>query len=726
MSLTITGTVVDESGNGLAGLLVEARGDWLLTSEVIKETTTGAGGGFTLVLPILAGQPPPPSTCRVRVLDRVCRSVCDDRDVSTVGGDQDLGRITVREADRIGLLVTNGKGDARMVSEGNAMDVLIDGEEAFRQVAADLERAQQHVVVTQLFFSIPKPDPELKPAKERPALIFRFGLPPLAPLEPLPAGQPPPNEISRPDDLRPERLLLDLSRNAIPVRILLNQPVVSWPEGVFALVALPALAAGLSLGVAAVVALLLGAGLALLPILLIAGIPLVGLGVAETIALWKYLDKLSHAEELRAYLDPYLAAIPQPRGEITVRGFEQPAPDNGVLHTKMVIVDGKRATVLGSPFEQYYVTDHRHPIDDPRRGDSTSGLVHDVSLGLLGPVVADLYETFRTYWNEDQTPGNQVPSLRDDQVASPQPAGTDGVIKAQVVRTLSANRFSVLDGTSEKGVLEGYLRAFASATRFIYLENQYFTDEIIADALKRSLRPPSTVELIFMLNIKPDLPFYPSRQARLIDEIRAVAPSRVGVFTRWSYDDDRSPPRVAPVYLHSKLGLVDDTWASVGSANLDGLSLDHNTFFSALTIGESTAAELNVNILDGQTGITGMMPVERLRRRLWAEHLGVLGPDLLPNPGDSLLADTATSQWLRLWKGVAADCLAHVREGRPGPLPGFVLEYPPDAGRLTSAAEHLEALDVPLATKPPKVRAVQVGRAFDFLTGRWRTPRGKP
>ncbi|MFI5075477.1 MAG: hypothetical protein ACHP7G_10780 [Actinomycetales bacterium] len=40
MSLTVTGTVVDENGTGLGGLLVEARGDWLLTSEVVDSTTT--------------------------------------------------------------------------------------------------------------------------------------------------------------------------------------------------------------------------------------------------------------------------------------------------------------------------------------------------------------------------------------------------------------------------------------------------------------------------------------------------------------------------------------------------------------------------------------------------------------------------------------------------------------------------------------------------------------
>jgi phosphatidylserine/phosphatidylglycerophosphate/cardiolipin synthase-like enzyme len=724
MSLTITGTVVDESGNGLAGLLVEARGDWLLTSEVIKETTTGAGGGFTLVLPIFAGQPPPPSTCRVRAIDQVGRPVCDDRDVSTVGGDQDLGRMTVRDADRTGLLVTNGKGDARMVSEGNAMKLLIDGQDAFGQVAFDIEHAEKHLVMTQLFFPVPEPNDELKPEKEKPDLVFHFDPSPLEPEEPLPAG-PAPQRVDRPRDKRPERLLLDASRRSIPVRILLNKPVVRWPEGVILLIALPPLAAGLTVGTTALVTAVMGIGLTLLPVLIIAALTITVVGVVEGVKAWKGLDRLSHAEELREYLNPYAATIQPPRGEITVRGFEQPAPDNGVLHTKMVIADGQRATVLGSPFEQDYFTDHRHPIDDPRRGDTTGSLFHDVSLGLDGPVVADLYETFRTYWNEDQTPGNQVPTLPLDQVAPPRPAGQDGVIRAQVVRTLSAGRFTFLDGISEKGILEGYLRAFATARRFIYLENQYFTDALIADGLKRALRANTELELIFMLNIRPDLPLYPRRQACLIDSIREAAPNRVGVFTRWSYDPDHPRPWVAPVYLHSKLGLVDDTWASVGSANLDGLSLDRNAFLSTLTIGETTAAELNVNILDGQTGVTGMMPVERLRRRLWAEHLGILGADLEPDPADPQLADAPTKKWLPLWKQVASTCLTHVKEGRATPLPGFVLEYAKDAGGLSTPRKHLAELGIPLDSLVPKIRPVGVTRAFDFFTGRWARPQNR-
>jgi hypothetical protein len=117
-----------------------------------------------------------------------------------------------------------------------------------------------------------------------------------------------------------------------------------------------------------------------------------------------------------------------------------------------------------------------------------------------------------------------------------------------------------------------------------------------------------------------------------------------------------------------------------------------------------------------------MMPVEQIRRRLWAEHLGFLGPDLLPDPADPRLTDTATTKWLPLWQQAARDALAHVKAGRPAPLPGFVLEYPEDAGGLTTPRKHLTELGVPLDLAAPKVRPVGVTRAFEFFTGRWKEP----
>ena len=298
------------------------------------------------------------------------------------------------------------------------------------------------------------------------------------------------------------------------MRILLNEPVASWPEGVFWLLALPAAAAGLGTGAVWLVAMVMGAGVALLPVFI--GLAFTFLFI-ETIL--RGQGARQRAPTSRSYRRTWRRAWPtsrSPGATSSSAASSSRRPDNGVLHTKMVIADGQRATVLGSPYSQRYFDDPRHQIDNPERGDTTSDIVHDVSIGLVGPVVGDLHETFRAYWNEDQTPGDQIPSLPPDQVAKAQPSGTDGVVKVQVVRTLSAGRFSFLDGTSEKGILESYLRAFGQAKRFIYLENQYFTDAIIADALAKVLKDKPGLELIFLLNIKPDVMLYPGRQARLV------------------------------------------------------------------------------------------------------------------------------------------------------------------------------------------------------------------
>ena len=337
MSLTVTGTVVDENGTGLGGLLVEARGDWLLTSEVVDSTTTRNTGDFTLVLAGMLGEPTHPSSCRIRVVDDLGRPISDDKDVPGTDGNQAVGRITVRTADRTGLLVTNGKGEARMVSEGNAMTVLIDGKEAFGSAADDMEAATTSLNMTQLFFTTP--DYKLDPADEKPKLVFSFGPPTIVPLDPLPSGQEP-TPVPRPKDRRPERLVLDAARRKVAVRILLNEPVASWPEGVFWLLALPAAAAGLGTGAVWLVAVVMGAGVALLPIFI--GLAFTFL-LLETYFAGKALDSGSDVPELQAYMAKGLADIPQPRGDIIVRGFEQPAPgQRGPAHQ-----DGHRRRAAG-------------------------------------------------------------------------------------------------------------------------------------------------------------------------------------------------------------------------------------------------------------------------------------------------------------------------------------------------------------------------------------------
>ena len=146
-------------------------------------------------------------------------------------------------------------------------------------------------------------------------------------------------------------------------------------------------------------------------------------------------------------------------------------------HCKMVIVDNNRAVVLGSPFSQRYFDSLFHRIEDPRRGGNTSDIVHDLSMAVVGPAARDLFETFRLYWNEDLPEAPEVASVAriSNPIRKPcrrrryrQSAGGANT-QWQALRT-------GLKSESEKGILEGYLRAFAAAKHYIYLENQYFTD----------------------------------------------------------------------------------------------------------------------------------------------------------------------------------------------------------------------------------------------------------
>jgi hypothetical protein len=53
MPVTVTGRVTDETGAVLAKLTVEARGDWLLTTEQLARDETNEQGQFTLIVPKL-------------------------------------------------------------------------------------------------------------------------------------------------------------------------------------------------------------------------------------------------------------------------------------------------------------------------------------------------------------------------------------------------------------------------------------------------------------------------------------------------------------------------------------------------------------------------------------------------------------------------------------------------------------------------------------------------
>lgn len=243
------------------------------------------------------------------------------------------------------------------------------------------------------------------------------------------------------------------------------------------------------------------------------------------------------------------------------------------LHAKNLIVDQKTVVLLGSPLDQQYYNDCDHPFADYRRGLSGERPRHDVSVQVTGAAAADLYNGFfRVHWN----------SLSNDD-SLPLASKTDGSGNAvvQVVRSLRKGIDPVFpDG--ETGILEAYQRAIASAKKYIYLENQFITCPEVIDSLSLALTNSSDLEAILLVNIEytKGEPYYSHYQNDAIDRLyenlknNKPAWDRVGIFVKWSHNAlSGGSSAMINDYIHAKVGIVDDTWAIVGSANLDGVSL---------------------------------------------------------------------------------------------------------------------------------------------------------
>lgn len=322
----------------------------------------------------------------------------------------------------------------------------------------------------------------------------------------------------------------------------------------------------------------------------------------------------------------------------------------GVAHAKMVVVDAERALLVDPPFEPRWWDTRKHPLRSRVRGFGYPE--HHVSAALRGPVVRELTRTFETLWNEraDESRDGEA-TLRMAEADGDDDASGD--VTMRVVRT-SPKGVLTRDGESE--ILRSYREAFDRARSWIYVENQYFTSRRARDLVRRALRRNPALRVILVLNERPDAWFYPRMQDARLREIGWPREERLGVFSLWRVGADEDGRHAArPIYVHSKVSIVDDAWATLGSANLDAVGLDR----WALPL-DYRSIELNVEIPSGRA-------VSTLRRDLWSEHLGRPAPELAEEP---------PAGWLAAWRAQADANLATLARGG-GDVVGNLLPYHP-------------------------------------------------
>jgi len=316
---------------------------------------------------------------------------------------------------------------------------------------------------------------------------------------------------------------------------------------------------------------------------------------------------------------------------ILVRGFNR-FPH--FMHAKLVLVDSDEAFLLGSPFVNSYWDDLRHVPFDARRPLRELGgrPLHDVSVHLRGPVVHDLEAMFASVWRSADA-GRAARRSREPRLAPVRAAAN-----APGTRIVCDAPNGVLPELADGSMmmLRELLDAIGRARTFIYVEHQYLTSRPIVAALAAALRREPELEIIIVLNQNPDLTAYRGWQnARLAEHGLLVHP-RVGVFALWSVDEqpDRAGvARINQLFIHSKVIVIDDTWAAVGTSNLDGVSMgDYGDDFSG-SLGRRIFrgvrnVEVNVVINAGDadsahpTREDDLDAIRWLRERLWVEHIG--------------------------------------------------------------------------------------------------------
>jgi phosphatidylserine/phosphatidylglycerophosphate/cardiolipin synthase-like enzyme len=252
-------------------------------------------------------------------------------------------------------------------------------------------------------------------------------------------------------------------------------------------------------------------------------------------------------------------------------------------HEKLVVVDGTTAFVGGIDFTALQGDRHdtrRHPADRPLGW-------HDLMARVEGPLVADVARHFQQRWNE--VAGDDLP-----EPGVPEPVGAT---TAQLVRTVPEKTYEFAP-RGEFTILSSYLRALHRARRLVYLENQFLWSPEITEVLIEKLRSPPEdgFRMVLLLPRKPSNGADTTRGqlGRLVDADRG---GRLLAATITAHDHDQS----APVYVHAKLGIVDDEWMTIGSANLNEHSLFNDT---------------EVNLTTDGTEL-----IRATRLRLWAEHL---------------------------------------------------------------------------------------------------------
>ncbi|KAJ1283525.1 hypothetical protein BS78_03G134800 [Paspalum vaginatum] len=282
-------------------------------------------------------------------------------------------------------------------------------------------------------------------------------------------------------------------------------------------------------------------------------------------------------------------------------------------------------------------------------------------------------------WWETQERGDQVASVLDVEEVGPQSA-----CRCQVVR--SVGPWSAGTTQIEGSIHNAYFSLIEKAEHFVYIENQFFISGLSGDdtiknrvleaLYRRILRAEKEKRRFRVIIVIPLLPGFQggiddggaasvraimhwqyrticrgpnSILKNLYDVVGSKAHDYISFYGLRAHGrlGDEGPLVTNQIYVHSKLMIIDDRMALIGSANINDRSLLGSRDSEIGIVIEDK--EVVSSIMDGRPWEAGKFSLS-LRLSLWAEHLG-----LLPGEVSCIMDPVDDSAYKNIWMATAKE-----------------------------------------------------------------------
>ncbi|UXI66555.1 phospholipase D-like domain-containing protein [Tahibacter amnicola] len=274
-------------------------------------------------------------------------------------------------------------------------------------------------------------------------------------------------------------------------------------------------------------------------------------------------------------------------------------------HQKVLVIDDALAFVGGLDLTRCRWDTTEHAVHDDRRRDAAGkryAPFHDVHFLVDGNAACALGELARERWR--RCTGETLAQAQPHPVAWP-PSVTPDFRDVPVAIARTEPEFPPYPAVNEiQRLLQS---AILGARDSVFIENQYFTSKLIGDAIATRLQESNGPEIV-VIAAREQCGWLEQNTMGVLRsrlDLRLRAADSGGRYR--TYCPQLCEESSVCLNVHSKVLIVDDTFLTIGSANLSNRSLFLDT-------------ECNVAIVaDGDRAI--QEGIRAIRDRLLAEHL---------------------------------------------------------------------------------------------------------